>query len=103
MSLQSQAGTAPAASTEHALGASLDAIDDDAFGQILVRGTILGFPLAWLMSTLLMWPLGWKIAFSAAFFVAIAAGPFLGASILLMRRLVQLDRLERSSDRGTHP
>jgi hypothetical protein len=96
----SQTAPGPVAGSDHALGASVDAIDDEAFGKILVRGTLLGFPLAWVLSALMMWPLGLKMAFVAGFFVAVAAGPFLGASILLMRRLLQLDRLERAS--GAH-
>lgn len=96
MSASTQTPPVAAAVSSHALGASVDAIDDETMGRVLVRGTILGFPLAWILSTAMLWPLGPKIAFGAAFFVALAAGPFLGASILLMRRLVQLDRQERS-------
>lgn len=71
-----------------------EGIDDHAMGQIFVRGTAVGVPVTWAISTLMLnlLPIGLPVAAGAAIFVAIASGPFFGSTVFLMAKIIRLDR-----------
>ena len=66
-----------------------EGIDDQAMGRVFVLGTAVGVPLTWAVATVLMLPWGLVIAAPAAIFVGIASGPFFGAAIFLMAKILR--------------
>lgn len=66
-------------------------LEDADLGRSLAYGTLLGIPIMWAVGFLLMLPVGAPVAFGASLFVGCFIGPFVGALILMLRRLVQIE------------
>ena len=63
-------------------------IDDARFGRIVVRGTLIGVPLVFVLSLLIALPgAGWPLAAGVAVTPAVVAGPFVGGFVALMRAM----------------
>lgn len=62
-------------------------IDDDELGRIVVRGTIIGFPLVFVLSTLLTLRVGVVNAMAIAVLPTLFSASFVGGFILLTRAL----------------
>jgi hypothetical protein len=66
-----------------------EGIGDQAMGRVFVVGTAVGVPLTWVVATVLMLPWGLAVAAPAAIFVGIASGPFFGAAVFLMAKILR--------------
>jgi hypothetical protein len=65
----------------------------------LAYGSLAGIPFLWAVGFVMMLPFGVAHAMAAAIFVGIATGPFAGALVVLVRRLVKVERAaEREGD-----
>ena len=65
---------------------------DADLGHALAYGALIGIPIMWAVGFLMMLPFGAPVAFGASVFVAGFIGPFLGALIMMLRRLLQIER-----------
>ena len=66
-----------------------EGIGDHAMGRVFVLGTLVGVPATWAVGTVLMLPWGLAVAAPAAIFVGIASGPFFGAGVFLMAKILR--------------
>lgn len=72
-------------------------IDDTDLGRIYLRGALLGLPLAYLITFLVTLPAGGlTIALVVSIWPAIVAGPWLGATMLMGKRAMELQAHPRS-------
>jgi hypothetical protein len=79
--------------------ASSRQIDDTDLGRIYLRGALFGLPLAYLVTFLVTLPAGGvTIALVVSIWPAIVAGPWLGATLLMGRRAMQLQAHPRSPE-----
>lgn len=70
-------------------------MDDRSMGQVFIRGTIVGIPAMWLIGLVLLFPVGFPVALYASFFLAVASGPFFGATVFLMAKIVREEHRAR--------
>jgi hypothetical protein len=67
-------------------------IDDARFGGIIVKGTLIGVPLAFVLSLLVALPgAGWPLAAGVAVWPALVGGPFIGGFVALMSAMAALE------------
>ncbi len=83
----------------HRVSDSARQIDDTDLGRILARGALLGVPLAFLVTFLVALPAGGiTIALVVSIWPAVVAGPWIGATLLMGKRAMELQAHPRSPE-----
>lgn len=89
--------TEPTRSVASKTHSSTGEIDDAEFSRLLAHGAAIGVPLAYLISLLFALPgAGAPLAFVIAAWPAIVAGPWVGATALLLQRARSLESSPRT-------
>jgi hypothetical protein len=69
-----------------------DELDDAQFGRLVADGAVLGVPLAYVISLLVILPgAGWHLALWMAAWPALVAGMWVGGMVMLLKRSGELE------------